>query len=44
MKMEKLHNCNAAIMGLRNSYKIFVEKPEEKRPPGKLGRRWEGCY
>jgi hypothetical protein len=26
---------------LRNSYKILVGKPEEKRPFGRLKNRWE---
>jgi hypothetical protein len=25
----------------RNAYKIFVGKPEGKRPPGRRRRRWE---
>jgi hypothetical protein len=24
----------------RNAYKIFAEKPEGKRPPGRLRRMW----
>jgi hypothetical protein len=27
---------------MRNSYSILVGRPEEKRPLGKPGRRWEG--
>jgi hypothetical protein len=26
---------------IRNAYKIFVEKPERKRPLGRPRRRWE---
>jgi hypothetical protein len=26
---------------MRNAYNIFVGKPEEKRPLGRPGRRWE---
>jgi hypothetical protein len=26
---------------MRNAYKIFVRKPEEKRPCGKPRHRWE---
>jgi hypothetical protein len=25
----------------KNAYRILVEKPEEERPRGKPGRRWE---
>jgi hypothetical protein len=26
----------------KNAYRILVEKPEEKRPLGRPGRRWVG--
>jgi hypothetical protein len=33
---------HVAWMGeVRNAYSILVGKPEEKRPLGKLSRRWE---
>jgi hypothetical protein len=28
-------------MGRRNTYRILVGKPEEKRPLGRLRRKWE---
>jgi hypothetical protein len=31
--------CNA-ILAKRNAYRIFVGKPEGKRPPGRPRRRW----
>jgi hypothetical protein len=34
---------HVALMGeKRNSYRILVKKPEEKRPLGRPRRRWEG--
>jgi hypothetical protein len=27
---------------MKNAYKIFIGKPEGKRPRGKPGGRWEG--
>jgi hypothetical protein len=32
----------AQIGEKRNSYRLLVGKPEEKRPPGRLTRRWVG--
>jgi hypothetical protein len=37
----KLTGHVARIKGMRNSYKTSVENPEEKRPRGRPGRRWE---
>jgi hypothetical protein len=31
----------ARIVETRNAYEILVEKPEEKRPLGRLRRKWE---
>jgi hypothetical protein len=29
------------MWGIRHSYKMFIGKPEEKRPLGRPRRRWE---
>jgi hypothetical protein len=32
----------ASMGGVRSAYKIFIRKPEGKRPLGRPRRRWEG--
>jgi hypothetical protein len=38
----KLIYCICIIREIRNSHKIWVEKPEIKRPFRKSGNRWKG--
>jgi hypothetical protein len=37
----KLAEHVARMADMRNAYRNVVKKSEEKRPLGKLGRRWE---